>query len=122
MKFSKLCEGAAQTMEYAYQDWCLAQFAKGLGKGEDAALFEGRAANWKKLYDAGSGWIRPKTMDGQWMTPFEPTCLGSNFRGFVESNAAIYTYFVPHDIAGLIAAIGGPARFIEKLSKQFQTS
>jgi len=113
-------EGAAQTMEYAYQDWCVAQFAQGLGKGAEAAQFAQRSTNWKKLWDAESGWIRPKTMDGQWLTPFAPTCLGSNCRGFVESNAAIYTHFVPHDVPGLIAQIGGEAKFIEKLSKQFE--
>lgn len=113
-------EGAAQTMEYAYQDWCLGQFARGLGKLEEAERFEARSSNWKKLYDAGSGWIRPKTMDGAWLAPFEPTCQGSNCRGFVESNAAIYTYFVPHDVAGLIKELGGPAKFIEKLGRQFE--
>jgi predicted alpha-1,2-mannosidase len=113
-------EGAAQTMEYAYSDWCLAQFAKALGKEEDAARFEERSHNWKKLWDAGTGWIRPRNMDGSWLSPFAPTCEGGNCRGFVESNSAIYTYFVPQDIAGLIAAIGGPAKFIEKLSKQFE--
>ncbi len=102
-------EGAAQTMEYAYSDWCLAQFAAGLGKKDDAALFGKRSENWKKLWDAGSGWIRPRNMDGSWLTPFEPTCLGGNCRGFVESNSAIYTYFVPQDIPGLIETIGGPA-------------
>lgn len=113
-------EGAAQTMEYAYTDWCLAQFSRGLGKREDADLFEGRSGNWKKLWDGGTGWIRPRNMDGSWYSPFEPTCQGSNCRGFVESNSAIYTYFVPQDVEGLIAVVGGREKFIDKLGKQFE--
>lgn len=113
-------EGAAQSLEYAYSDWCLSQFAGSLGKKEDAELFLKRSENWKKLWDAGTGWIRPRNMDGSWLTPFEPVCQGSNCRGFVESNSAIYSYFVPHDVPGLIAAVGGNDKFIEKLSGQFE--
>lgn len=113
-------EGAAQTMEYAYQDWCLSQFAAALGKKEDAALFAARAENWKKLWDAESGWIRPRTMDGSWLTPFSPICDAGNCPGFVESNAAIYTWFVPHDIAGLAGKMGGAEKAREKLLRQFE--
>ena len=113
-------EGAAQTLEYAYQDWTLANFAKALGHDEDSGLFLKRSANWRNLFDASSGWIRPKNMDGSWFEPFTPTCEGFNCRGFVESNAAIYTYFVPQDVPGLIEALGGPEKFIEKLNRQFE--
>ncbi|MCP5112476.1 MAG: glycoside hydrolase family 92 protein, partial [bacterium] len=112
-------EGAAQTLEYAYQDWALAQFAKALGKHEEHELFEKRSGNWRKLFDASIGWIRPRNKDGSWYEEFEPVCEGFNRRGFVESNSAIYTYFVPHDIPGLVEALGGPEQFIEKLSGQF---
>lgn len=113
-------EGAAQTLEYAYQDWSLAQFARALGKTEDAAFFEKRSGNWRNLFDPSTGWIRPKNMDGTWFTPFAPTCEGSNCRGFVESNAAIYTYYVMQDLPGLIEALGGREKFIEKLQGQFE--
>ncbi len=112
--------GAAQTLEYAYQDWCLAQFATGLGKADDAALFTKRASNWKHLFDASVGWIRPRNPDGSWLEPFTPTCQGGACPGFVESNSAIYTYFVPHDLPGLVEAIGGPDQFVEKLNRQFE--
>lgn len=112
-------EGAAQTMEYAYSDWCLGQFARALGKLEDAEMFEKRSANWKNLWDPSAGWIRPRNMDGSWFSPFEPTCQGGNCRGFVESNSAIYTYFVPQDLPGLIDAVGGKEKFVAKLAKQF---
>lgn len=113
-------EGAAQTLEYAYQDWTLARFAEALGKKDDAALFQKRSENWRNLFDKSTGWIRPKNMDGSWLEPFAPTCLGSNCRGFVESNAAIYTYYVMQDIPGLIEALGGREKFIEKLQGQFE--
>jgi predicted alpha-1,2-mannosidase len=112
--------GAAQTLEYAYQDWCLAQFAKALGKEEDYNLFLKRSSNWKNLFDPFVGWIRPRNADGSWLEPFTPTCQGGACPGFVESNSAIYTYFVPHDLPGLVEAIGGPARFVEKLGRQFE--
>lgn len=113
-------EGAAQTLEYAYQDWTLARFAEALGKKDDAALFQKRSENWRNLFDKSTGWIRPKNIDGSWLEPFAPTCQGSNCRGFVESNAAIYTYYVMQDIPGLIEALGGREKFIEKLQGQFE--
>ncbi len=113
-------EGAAQTMEYAYTDWCLGQFARSLGKLDDAAMFEKRSGNWKVLWDPDLSLIRPRLMDGSWLTPFSPTCMGGNCPGFVESNSAIYTYFVPQDLPGLIAATGGREKFVEKLAKQFE--
>jgi predicted alpha-1,2-mannosidase len=112
--------GAAQTLEYAYQDWCLAQFAKGLGRQDDYALFMKRSSNWMNLFDPSVGWIRPRNPDGTWLEPFTPTCTGGACPGFVESNSAIYTYFVPHDLPGLVRAIGGSAAFIDKLNRQFE--
>ncbi len=115
-------EGAGQTLEYAYSDWALSQFAKALGKTDDADAFQQRSGNWRNLFDASTGWIRPKNMDGTWLEPFSPSCDGGNCRGFVESNAAIYTYFVPQDIHGLIDALSGSEHFIKKLSNQFETA
>lgn len=113
-------EGAAQTLEYAYQDAALANLARALGHVEDARLFGERSRNWRKLFDPSTGYIRPRNMDGSWYEPFTPTCEGFNCRGFVESNAAIYTYFVPHDLPGLIDALGGNEKFVEKLQRQFE--
>jgi predicted alpha-1,2-mannosidase len=112
--------GAAQTLEYAYQDWCLAQFAKGLGRQDDYERFLKRSANWRHLFDPTVGWIRPKHADGTWLEPFSPVCEGGACPGFVESNSAIYTYFVPHDLPGLVEAIGGPDAFVRKLDRQFE--
>lgn len=112
-------EGAGQTLEYAYQDWCLAQFAKALGHTDDYERYLKRSGNWRNLFDPSTGWIRPRNLDGTWLEPFEPVCKGSNCRGFVESSAAVYTYFVPQDLPGLIGMLGGPAKFIAKLEHQF---
>jgi predicted alpha-1,2-mannosidase len=113
-------EGAGQTMEYAFQDWALGQFATALGKREDAAFFLKRSSNWKNLFDPSVGWIRPRMMDGSWQEGFQPVCSGFNCRGFVESNSAIYTYYVPQDMPGLIEAVGGRAKFVQKLNAQFE--
>lgn len=113
-------EGAAQTLEYAYQDAALANLARAMGRSDDAKLFDERSRNWRKLFDPSVGYIRPRNMDGSWYEPFTPTCEGFNCKGFVESNAAIYTYFVPHDLPGLIAALGGNEKFAAKLQKQFE--
>jgi len=112
--------GAAQTMEYAYQDWCLSEFAAALGKADIADRYRRRSGSWRHLYDSSTGWIRPKNEDGTWLTPFAPTCDDGACPGFVEANAAIYTYYVPQDIPGLIDAMGGPSRFVTRLNDQFE--
>lgn len=109
--------GAGQTLEYAYQDWCLAQLAKSLGKDSDYKLFMKRSNNWKNIYDAESGWIRPKEVDGTWRTPFDPFEYG---KGFVESNGAQGTWYVPHDLKGLAQKMGGLDRAANKLNAGFE--
>ncbi len=112
-------DGAAQTLEYASQDWCLAQMAKTLGKKDDFNYFAKRSENWKNLYDAETGWIRPRNMDGEWKTPFDPYQYQN---GFVEANAAQTTWFVPHDLLGLATEMGGQEKMAEKLNASFETA
>lgn len=109
---------AAMTLEYAYQDWCLSQIAINLGKTDDFNYFMKRSQNYKNLWNPESGFIHPKDMDGNWIKDFDPLAL----RGFCESNAAIYSYFIPHDISGLIKLHGGEQNFAKKLDKQFRDS
>ena len=97
-------EGAGQTLEYAYQDWCLSQMASALGKKDDAELFSARALNYKNVWDETSGWMRPRQLDGNWMDPFNPI---QSHHGFVESSATQSTWFVPHDMKGLFNLMGG---------------
>lgn len=109
-------QGAGQTLEYSFQDWTLAQLAKALSKNEDAAHFLARSANYKNVYDPESGWMRPKNEQGDWFEPFDPYDYG---KGFVEANAAQFTWFVPHDLPGLAELMGGKEKAVEKLQEQF---
>lgn len=110
-------DGPSLTMEYAYQDWSLAQMASSLGKTEDEKYFLERAKHYANTYDPGTGWMRPKEVDGQWQDPFDPYTINT---GFNESNAAQSTWFVPHDLVGLAELMGGKEKAIEKLQAQFE--
>ncbi|MGV8094096.1 MAG: GH92 family glycosyl hydrolase [Mangrovibacterium sp.] len=110
-------EGAAQTLEYASQDWCLAQMAKALGKQDDYDYFMARSSNWKNLYDPETGWIRPRNPEGKWKEPFDPYQYQN---GFVEANAAQTTWFVPHDLPGLALLMGGKDKMAAKLEASFR--
>ncbi|GLR17900.1 GH92 family glycosyl hydrolase [Portibacter lacus] len=110
-------DGASLTLEYAYQDWTLAQLAKALGKTEDYNIFSERAQNYANVYDAESGWMRPKSIDGVWKEPFDPYQYEN---GFNESNGAQSTWFVGHDIPGLAKLMGGNEVAVKKLNAQFE--
>lgn len=111
--------GAGQTLEYSYQDWCLAQLAKSLGYTEDHNYFLQRSNNWKNVYDSESGWMRPRNRKGEWKEPFDPY---EHAKGFVEANAAQTTWYVPHDLPGLAEQMGGIKKAAEKLDKSFKTA
>lgn len=113
-------QGAAMTLEYAYQDWCLSQLAESLGKTEDAALFAKRARNYRNIWDPAVGWMRPRKMDGSWYSPFEPVAEGFAAKGFVESTSAIYSFYVPHDLAGLAGLFGGRDKMADRLEGNFR--
>ena len=102
---------ASATMELAFQDWCLAQMARTLGKVEDAQRFSLRAQNYRNLYDVESGFMRPRTMGGGWLEDFDPMSP----EGWVEGNGWQYLWHVPHDVAGLIELMGGREVFCQRL-------
>lgn len=110
-------DGAGMTMEYSFQDWTLAQIAKSLGKTDDYEYFKKRSNNWKNLFDKSYGFIRPKDIEGKWRTPFDPYEYAND--GFVESNAAQMTWFVPHDYNGLAELMGGKEALANKLNNEF---
>ena len=112
-------DGAGQTLEYAYQDWSLSQLAKKLGKESDYQLFTNRAGNYKNLFDSSTNLMRVRNMDGSWVNPFD-SMLYDN--GWVEANAVQSTWFVPHDVEGLIQLMGGNEKFINKLNYSFTAS
>jgi predicted alpha-1,2-mannosidase len=110
-------DGASLTMEYAYQDWTLAQLAKKLGREEDYRYFLDRSGNYRNVYDSTSTWMRPKDMHGTWLANFDPYTYE---HGFNESNGAQSTWFVPHDIPGLAELMGGKEQAVQKLNAQFE--
>ena len=112
-------DGAAMTMEYAYQDWCLGQMSLGLGRTGDYQLFNERSLNYRLLWNPESKYIHPKQLDGSWIQDFTPIGEGFNTLGFVESNAAIYTNYVPHDLAGLMELFGGEENYTRYVDSCF---
>ncbi len=112
-------ESVSKTLEYAYDDWCIAQMAKALGKEKDFHYFSERAQFYKNVFDAQTGFMRPKDQRGQWLEPFDPFAVTEHF---TEANAWQYTFFVPQDVSGLIQLMGGKTPFIAKLDSLFETS
>jgi predicted alpha-1,2-mannosidase len=109
-------DGASQTLEYAYDDWALAQMAKALGQEADHRVFLKRAGNYTNIFDVATGFMRPRNLDGSWLDPFDPL----KGTGWCEANAWNYTWYVPHDIQGLIHLLGGRDAFIDKLNYAFE--
>lgn len=109
-------QAASMTMEYAYEDWCLAEVADRLG--HDGTRYRARSQNWKNHWNADKGFMQSRRADGSWREPFDPAD-GSSKSGFVESNAWTYTFHVPHDVPGLAAIMGGDAALRAKLDAFF---
>ncbi|UOK43058.1 MULTISPECIES: GH92 family glycosyl hydrolase [Flavobacterium] len=108
-------ESVSKTLEYAYDDWCIAQMAYLLNKPDDYNYFMKRSQNWKNLFDKETGFMRPKK-NGGWDKPFEPREVNNNF---TEGNSWQYSFFVPQDISRLIEAHGGKEKFEAKLDELF---
>jgi len=112
----------SNTLAYAYDDWTVGQFARALGKTDDYLYFTKRAYNYRNVFDPEVGYMRRKHSDGSWVDGFSPygqvAWLGA---GYVEGNAWQYSYFVPHDLAGLISLMGKD-EFNDRLEKGFETS
>jgi predicted alpha-1,2-mannosidase len=114
-------QSAAVTLEHSYDDWCLAQLAKALGKQDDYKYFMRRALNYTTLYNKETGFMTPKTADGNWVEPFDPKLSGGQGGRayFAECNSWTYTWSVQHDVQGLMNLMGGRERFIERLNQLF---
>lgn len=111
-------ESVSKTLEYAYDDWCIAQIAQALGKENDYNEFIERAQFYKNIYDKESGFMRAR-LNGAFVDPFDPTEVNFNF---TEANSWQYSFFAPQDISGLIEISGGEEKFIKKLDELFSTS
>lgn len=109
-------QGATQTLEYAFCDWALAEFAMSLGDSKVAETYYARATNYHNLYNSETGFMQPRNQDGSWLDPFDPMAP----EGWVEGNGWQYLWHVPHDVAGLIELMGGKDTFIERLDDMLQ--
>lgn len=138
----KVTEAVPNTLELAYDDWCIAQLAQALGKKKDYELFRKRAYNYKNVWDGKTGFMRPRKYDGSWLPPiegntqeivtegehsyyryFDPLLVGRRpNRHYTESNAWQYIWSVQHDPKGLIDLFGNEGKFIKKLDAFFEMS
>jgi predicted alpha-1,2-mannosidase len=110
------------TLEYAFDDWCIAQVARKLGFTEDAYQFDQRAKAYEKLFDAKTGFFRAKKSDGSWVEPFDPYYSEHGFEGmYIEGTAWQHTFFVPHAVNAYAQLLGGKAALEEKLDSLFTT-
>lgn len=108
------------TLEMAYDDWCVAQMARKLGKNDDYDRFIARSQYFRNLYDPAVGFFRAKDENGRWTEPFDPLKFGANGGyPFTEGNAWQYGWYVPHDIPALISLTGGKKAFEKKLDTFF---
>lgn len=110
-------ESVSKTLEYAYDDWCIAQMAQIIKNGNEVARFSKRSENWRNTFDWETGFMRPKK-NGGWDKPFDPREVNNNF---TEGNSWQYSFFVPQNIFGMIEAYGGPEKFEAKLDEMFNS-
>jgi len=105
-------QATSWTLEYAYDDWCLARMAAALGHRDDARLFYARAGNYRRVFDGTTGFMRGRKADGAWRTPFAANGLVND--EYTEADAWQYAFSVQQDVPGLIRLYGGDAPFLQK--------
>jgi len=111
-------ESVSKTLEYAYDDWCIAQVSNRMNINHYENLFSNRSLSWRNLFDSKTNFIRPRS-NGGWLEPFEPREVNNNY---TEANAWQYTFFTPHDINSMIDLMGGKENYEKKLDELFSTS
>ncbi len=114
-------ESVSKALEYAYNDWCIARMAEALEQDADVKKYGERAGRYRVYFDAETGFMRGKNKDGTWKTPFNPRFSQHRKDEYTEGNAWQWTWFVPHDVPGLVAIMGGREAFVEKLDELFST-
>jgi predicted alpha-1,2-mannosidase len=121
VSFDEEDESLSKTLEYAYDDWAIAQMAKALGKTGDYDYFMKRSTNFKNVYNPELGWMCPKDSQGNWRTNFDAHLFGggTNLQDVTEATSSQYSWFAPQDIPGLITMMGGREKFVEKLDSLF---
>jgi predicted alpha-1,2-mannosidase len=116
----KSSNSASKTLEFAYDDWCIAQLGQALNDPEiklNYPIFVKRSQNFENLFDPTTKFIRPKNSAGQFIAPFDP--LDTHGQGFIEGNAWNYSLYVPHDVPQLENLMGGKKRFEQYLDSLF---
>lgn len=111
-------EQVSRTLEYAYDDFCLARIAEGLGYQEDAAELDRRAGNYHHVFDPENGFVRGRHADGSWAEEFE---LDGDMEYITEGTPWHYSWYVPHDVPGLMEIMGGDSAFIARLDSFFES-
>lgn len=109
-------EQVSRTLDYAFDDHMIGLLAGDLGHKEDGRLFLQRGTNWRNVIDPGTGFARGRHQDGSWLSPFHPE---DHYTWITESLPWETTFFVPHDVAGLITLEGGNQAFVKKLDELF---
>jgi predicted alpha-1,2-mannosidase len=109
---------ASHTLEYAYSAWTVAQWAGQLGKTDDYAKLMDLSKGWERIYDDSLNFVRPRKADGSFVDDFDPMQV---WRGFQEGNAWQYTFYVPHDVKGLVSKVGADV-FNQRLDSIFTVS
>jgi predicted alpha-1,2-mannosidase len=114
-------QAVSVTLENSYDDWAISMLAQALEKNEDANYFGKRALNYRNVFDARIGFMAPRAADGQFIQDFNPKWSGGQAGRdyFTECNGLVYTFHVQHDVAGLIALIGGRQKFVDRLDDLF---
>jgi predicted alpha-1,2-mannosidase len=112
---------ASNTLEYCYDDWCVCQLAKAMGKTEHYKAFLKRANNYRNMFDPETRFMRPRYRDGGWLKDFDPLNTPRRPLYYSEGNGWKFTYFVPHDMKGLIELIGKD-EFNRRLNEGFERS
>jgi predicted alpha-1,2-mannosidase len=113
----KNSSSVSKTLEYAYDDWAIAQMAKKLNRKDLYNEFIKRSENWRNVYDGSTGFMRPIMRDGTFRKEFDQ--LSTHNQGFIEGNAWNYSLYVPHDPDGLIKMMGGKAKFSKHMDELF---
>lgn len=115
-------EAVAKALEYAYNDYCVAQLARAAGDKAAEKEFLAKSKYYKHYWDADSRFMRGKTKEGKWRTPFDPRSSNHRNDDYCEGNAWQWTWFVPHDVDGLMELMGGREAFVNKLDSLFTIS
>jgi len=111
-------EAASKTVEYAFDDWTIARMAEKMGKKDVATRFYQRAQNYRNVFDAKTGFVRARKSTGEFREPFNP--VQSNFGSdYTEGSAWQYSWYMPHDNAGLVGMLGGDAGLQSKIDQVF---